>query len=457
MISTAESLAQLADVQTRDPLPVDVIHASKRCVIDWLAVAIAGSFEKQALALESGLLDELGHGSSRTLSGHKASMRTAALINGLASHIVEFDDIYAPGTYHPGSPTIAAALSAATGGNKSGLDLIRGIVAGYEVSNRVARALGTDHYRYWHTTGTVGTIGAAAAIASLHGLTTQQTAQALATSTTMAAGLQNAFRGVSEIKPLHAGHAADAGFIAIALAQNAVVAAPDMFEGETGLGQAMSANVDWASAIGTPEEFTILRMTIKNHGCCGHIFPALDGAMVLQKKNGFNAQDVESIHIGGYSATVNVTGNYTADEPASARFCLPFVVASGLVHGSIRLDAYTESRLNDPVVRELMPRISVTLDPERNAVFPAQRSANVQITLKDGRILNHFQPHRVGDPDLPLSDAQLENKFLELTSDRLNDANARILLKELWRLDEQPNLDGLYDSIQYVPQALAGS
>lgn len=409
-----------------------------------MAVTVAGSAGKQAAALEAGLADELGHGPSRTLSGYRSSMRTAALINGLASHIVEFDDIYAPGTCHPGSPVIAAALSAATGLDKSGQDLLEAVVAGYEISNRVARALGIAHYKNWHTTGTAGTVGATAAISRLRELDPESMAQALATSSTMAAGLQHAFRGVSEIKPLHSGHAADAGFIATALARNGVLAANDMFEGETGLGQVMSGDVDWERAIGNASEFTILRTTVKNHGCCGHIFAALDGALALQHLHGFGANEIASIEVGGYSATVDVTGNYIANNPASAKFCLPFVVASGLIHGTIRLNAYTDERLNDPHVLELMKRISVVLDPGIDAVFPEQRSANVHICLHNGDVLSHYQPHRIGDPDLPLSDAQLEDKFSELCSGVIDQARARELLDRLWRLDESCAVTELY-------------
>ena len=447
MTSVAERLARIVATQQANRLPEDVTHAAKRCLIDWVAVTIAGSVEKQARALEAGLSDELGFGPSRTLSGHAAPMRTAALINGLASHIVEFDDIYAPGTYHPGSPTIAAALSVATGLDKSGTDLLDAIVAGYEASNRVARGLGLDHYKTWHTTGTAGTIGAAAAAASLYGLNVDQTAQALATSTTMAAGLQNAFRGVSEIKPLHAGHAADAGLIATGLARNGVVAARDMFEAATGLGNAMSGAVDWDAAMGSTEEYTIRRMTVKNHGCCGHIFAALDGALALQAQHGVQVPDIAEIRVGGYSATVSVTGNYIADSAASAKFCLPFVLASGLVHGSIRLDAYGEARLKDQVVRDLMPRITVALAPEIDAVFPEQRSAKVWMVLHDGTELFHHQPHRIGDPDLPLSDAQIEDKFLELSSSVLGTTRARSLLATLWEIDTHRTLTDLYAAL----------
>lgn len=412
-----------------------------------MAATLAGSQKKQATALEAGLADELGHGSSRTLSGYRAPMRTAALINGVASHIVEFDDIYAPGTNHPGSPVIAAALSAATGLDKSGQELLEAVVAGYEVSNRVARALGIAHYKKWHTTGTAGTVGAAAATSRLWGLDAESTAQALATSSTMAAGLQGAFRGVSEIKPLHPGHAADAGFIATALARNGVLAAKDMFEGDTGLGHTMSDDVDWERAIGDAAEFTIQRTTIKNHGCCGHIFAAIDGAQALRQQHGFNVHEIDSIVVGGYSATVNVTGNYLTDNPASAKFSLPFVLASSLIHGSIRLHAYTHERLNDSQILELMKRVTVELDPEIDAVFPEQRSANVRISLRNGDVLTRYQPHRIGDPDLPLSDAQLEDKFFELCGCVIDQDKARDLLEKLWGLNELGTVAELYSPL----------
>jgi len=263
----------------------------------------------------------------------------------------------------------------------------------------------------------------------------------------MAAGLQQAFRGESEIKPLHAGHAADAGFIAAGLAREDVIAALDMFEGGSGLGIAMSGasgSIDWENAIGNTNENTIERMTIKNHGCCGHIFPALDGALTLQSEYGFAADEIAIIAAGGYSATVDVTGNYLADTPASAKFCLPFIVASALVHGSIRLDAYSPERLQDSTVRTLMSKISVHLDEAIEARFPSQRSANVFVTLNDGTELQHFQPHRVGDPDLPLTDDQLNHKFMELTGSVMSEERAETLLHNLWAMDSRADLDFFY-------------
>ncbi|MGE0719434.1 MAG: MmgE/PrpD family protein [Alphaproteobacteria bacterium] len=434
----ADRLAALA-CGIRD-LPPHVVHAAKRCLIDWYAATIPGAVGAPARALEAGLADELGHGGAWTLSGRRAPMRTAALVNGTASHTVEFDDIFAPAIYHPGSPTIAAALAAAQGLCKSGSDLVAAVVAGYEVSTRVGVAMGRAHYRFWHNTGTIGTIGAAAAVGRLRGFGPDMMAEALAISTTMAAGLQQTFRGDSETKPLHAGHAADAGHVAAALAAGGVRTARDMFEGEAGLGRAMSRDVEWDAALADSGIWNITRMTVKNHGCCGHIFPALDGALTMQREHGFGAAEVARIEVGGYSATVDVTGNQCIDSAAAAKFSLPFVVASGLVHGAIRLDAFDPPRLADRAVRALMPRISVALDPEIDALFPRQRAARIVVTLADGRRIERFQPHRVGDPELPLSDEQLSDKFRELTRGVITGEAAEALLARLWAAETVPDL-----------------
>lgn len=423
-------------------LPPDVVHAARRATVDWLAATLPGVAEPPTTLYAAALADEIGRGPATLLDGRRAPLRTAALLNGIASHTTEFDDIYAPAIYHPGSPTIAAALPAGQATGASGEAFLRAVVAGYEISTRIGRALGRAHYRHWHNTGTVGSFGAATAAGLLLGLDAPRLAHALATVATMAAGLQQAFRGDSQSKPLHAGHAAETGVLAVLAAREGVVGALDILDAPGGLGAAMGDSPDWGAAtadLGTA--WNILRTTVKNHGCCGHAFAAIDGALALQSEHRFAARDVAAIRVGGYSATVEVTGNMACDTPAAAKFSLPFLVASALVNGSVRLDACTPARLGDPAVRALMARIGVHLDPEVDALFPGQRAARLEIELGDGRTLQRFQPHRVGDPDLPLSDAQLEAKYRELATPVLGPAEAERLLAAVWMLDRQPNLD----------------
>jgi 2-methylcitrate dehydratase PrpD len=182
-------------------------------------------------------------------------------------------------------------------------------------------------------------------------------------------------------------------------------------------------------------------MTFKNHACCGHVFAAIDGALALQQQMRVLAPDIERVSIGTYKAALDVARHESPRTAAEARFSLKYTVASALTHGSVRLAAFEPSRLGDPVTRELMRRIDVAIDPELDAAFPAQRAARIAIESRDGRRGEHLQPTRKGDPEAPLSDTELEHKYLELASPVLGEDRARELLARLWRLESEAQLD----------------
>jgi 2-methylcitrate dehydratase PrpD len=196
----------------------------------------------------------------------------------------------------------------------------------------------------------------------------------------------------------------------------------------------MGGNPDWARALATlGEDFHITRMTFKNHACCGHTFAAIDGALALQKKMGVKAGEIEAVDVATYRAGLEVAHYESPVTPAQARFSLRYVVATGLTHGSVRLAAFENERIENPETRALMKRIRVALDPQLDAAFPAQRAARVAIQAR-GRREEHFQPTRIGDPDAPLSDAQLDEKYLELAIPVIGEEKARQELARLWQL-----------------------
>jgi len=266
-------------------------------------------------------------------------------------------------------------------------------------------------------------------------------AHALATAGTFAAALQQAFRSDAMSKPLHAGHAADAGAMAALAAGQGVTGALDVLEGAAGFGAAMSVDPDWAQATSElGSRYNITAMTFKNHGCCGHAFAAIDAALALKALHGFRPEDVDHIDIGGYRATVEVTGRKSVSTPFEGRFSTPFTVATALVHGSVRLAAFEPARLRDPAVQALMQRIDVHIDAQCEADFPGRRSARMAVRLRDGRELAHYQPHRKGDPEEPLDDAELTGKFFELATPGLGHNAAADLLESLWRVEERAGL-----------------
>ena len=443
MVAT-EVFAQHALRSRSAPLPPEVIHHAQRAVIDWYASLYPGLGAASVRVLEEVLADDLDCGAARLARpgpARAATPRAAALIHGTAAHAAELDDSFRDAMVHPGASTIAAALAAAQSVGANGLDFLRGVVLGYDVSTRIGVALGRAHYRHWHNTGTVGTFGAAAAAGSLLGLDEAAFANALAIAGTFAAGLQQAFRSEPMAKPLHAGRAAEAGLLAAQLAQRGMRSSLDILEGVGGLGHAMSTGADW-SCIGATlgQDFHVTRLTFKNHVGCGHNFPAMDGALALQRQHGFGHADIAAVELGVYQATLDIAPHVDPQNADQARFSLHYMVASALVHGSVRLSAFEPDRLRDPATRALMGRIHRALDPEVDAGFPGRRAARVRITLRDGRVLTHLQPDRKGDPELPLSDADLEGKLVELAAPVIGQTEAQALLTRIWALPRSGSL-----------------
>ncbi len=436
-----ETFARFAMGFAQAPLPPEVAHHAQRAVIDWYASIYPGLNTPAVQVLTHTLADNLDRGTAQLVLGRAATPRAAALIQGTAAHAAEVDDSFRDAMYHPGAATIAAALAAAQSVGASGPEFLRAVVLGYEISTRMGVVMGRPHYQYWHNTGTMGSFGAAAAAASLLKLDEVAFANALAIAATFTAGLQQAFRSEAMAKPLHAGRAAEAGVLAAQLAAGGIRSSLDVLEGESGLGQAMSQGPDWSrvgATLGT--DFHIIRLTFKNHIGCGHTFAAIDGALALQQEHGFGHADIERVQLGVYQPTLDIAPHVDPQNADQARFSLHYMVATALVHGSVRLSAFESDRLNDPHTRALMQRIDKALDPDVEAAFPGRRGARVTITLRDGRQLNLLQPDRKGDPELPLSDADLEGKLMELATPVIGENAARALLARIWQLHHSATL-----------------
>ncbi len=275
-----EAFSKYASDFRHAEVSANVIHHAKRAMMDWHAAVFPGWSMPPAAILREALSEDIGRGKCLLPDGQAATVRAAALILGTAAHAAELDDSFRDAMYHPGAATIAAALAMAQHVNASGLELLKAVILGYEISTRIGVALGRDHYAYWHNTGTVGSFGAAAAAGYLLKLDESRFAHALATVATFAAGLQQAFRSDSMSKPLHAGRAAEAGVLAASLTDKGLTGAADVLDGESGMGNAMSNGVDWKNAASTlGRDFHITRLTFKNHVGCGHTFAAIDAAL----------------------------------------------------------------------------------------------------------------------------------------------------------------------------------
>lgn len=435
------ALAQAAARWQSETLPEPVAWAARRAMLDWFATMLPGCPLPPATLLVGALAGERPAGGAICyVDGGVSSPRHAALLNAVASPIVEFDDIFRDGGYHPGSATVAAALALAQHHGRSAQDLHRAIVAGYEVGCRVSLAIQPSHYAFWHTTATVGTIGAAVAGAALLGCDAAGIGHAIALASSFAGGHQQNLQGEGMAKALHPGHAADAGLLAAYAAAAGVTGSPESLHGAKGFAAATSASPgDWSAALDGLGEWTpITRMTIKAHGCCGHIFPALDGLKAMREATPFGPEQIASIDIDGYGATREMCDRPQAVSAQDARFSIQYCLAAQLVLGGVRLDAFRPEALADPRIRALMPKITVSEDAELAAAYPRRRQARLTVALVDGSRLEHHQAFRTGDPEAPLSDAELIAKFDELAGSVANPVDVAALRTTILESDRLP-------------------
>lgn len=381
--------------------------AARDAFLDWLSVTLGGSAQPITTALLNGLGP--GDGPSRVVGRDvRAPTSVAALVNGTAAHVLELDDIYSPGLFHPGAPVIAAALAVADQSDATFGRLMRAVVVGYEVGCRLAADLGPTHYAHWHTTGTAGAVAAAAAAADLRDADTATFAHALSLAATMAGGVQQTFRSDAAGKPLHAGAAAQAGVVAAAAAAGGVTGAADVFEAPAGFAAATGTTTDWAACrAGVDRPLAIENVTVKPFASCGHAFAPIDGAARLRAAD-VAAPDVREIIVETY-ATAIVTAGIAAPRTAAERnFSIPFLVAAALTNGTERL----AEAADDPLVRRLTALVRLIPDEGFDARFPARRGARVTAVLAGGQRRVVEVADRPGSPERPLDAQQRASKFL---------------------------------------------
>ncbi len=441
--------AQAADDWCSCPLNDAIAHDARRAVLDWFAALLPGCVEGPVIPLSRALAS--GRGTGRAVAyvdGAFGSARHAAFLNGVASHTVEFDDIFRDGGYHPGSPTISAALAVAQDVGAPAETFYRAVIGGYDVGCRIAMALQPSHYRDWHITGTVGTMGAAVSTAMLKGCDAAGIGHAIAIASSFAGGHQENLQGQGQTKPLHCGHAAEAGVLAGLAAAAGVTGSPDSLHAPHGYAAASSDSTgNWTAAFASLGDWTpISRMTFKNHGCCGHIFPTLDGLRAMQAKRAFGPDDVARIEILGYGPTVAICDRMQVITPRDARFSVQYCTAALLYTGGVRMAAFTPEAMARGDLRTFMHKVQVREDAEIAARYPAQRQAKIKVTLTSGEVLEHFQPTRKGDPDDPLSDAELFEKYDELTTGVVNAQDAAQLRDTIMTSRDLPGAVSLTSS-----------
>ena len=442
--SLTEQLAEFVVDARAEAVPAVVREQAAWWVLDWLGCAIAGlETEPGRIFLQHATDQPAGLASCLGLADGRAP-QAAALHNGGVSHIVEMDDVDRASVIHPGAVVIPAALAVGERIGASGRDLLAAIALGYEVAIRVGESVGKTHYFYWHNTATCGVFGAAAAAGWLLGLDARRMTWALGSAGTQAGGLWEFIADGAMSKHLHTGRAAANGVLAAELAALGFTGARRILDGRQGFFAATAPD-------GNPSAVTadlgsgwkLLGVSIKPYPSCRHTHSAIDAALQLRREHGLRIEDIERVDIAGYHSVLELTDNPTPQHLYAAKFSVQYCVARALADGAVRLSDFSDERIADPAVRDLMARTGVRLDQALDARYPREFPAAVTVILRDGRTVRALVGSPKGDPENPLTADELTAKFQKMLPGTPYEGRAEELLATMVGLDQLGNVRGL--------------
>jgi 2-methylcitrate dehydratase PrpD len=418
---TQEVVSFVHKTRYRD-IPPEVIRLAQGFILDGLGVTLAGSTEMGSRILQA-YIRQLGGRAEATVVGTAlmAPSAKAALANGASGHAMDYDDTQLStskeGVYglltHPTVPILAAVLAVGEKQRISGQELLLAYILGVEVECRIADAINPRHYQSgFHSTATIGGLGAAVAAGKLLNLREEPLARALGLAASMASGLRENFGTMT--KPLHAGRAAENGVTAAQLAEKGFTSATNILEAKRGFFNAMAGGCDEAKItgrLGRPYFMQEPGISIKPYPSGSLSHPAQDLILDLVKAHTLHAQEIEAIEVGTNSNVPNALIYPMPKTALEGKFSVPFGMAIAVLERKAGIAQFTDRKVRDPKIVELMKRVTLYIDQELEALGYDQVRSRVRIKLKDGRILEGRADVAKGHPLKPMSWAEIGEKF----------------------------------------------
>jgi len=427
-------------------LPSEVVQKAKHCLMDTLGAALAGSKSQEALIAKR-IAPKLNPKKEATLitGKGKVGVLEAAMANGIMAHVLELDDgnRYAMG--HPGVGVIPAVLALGEKEKKKGKDILPAIVAGYEIFGRIGAGGNPSHFnRGFHTTGTCGTFAAAAAASRLLNLNESKVVSALGLAGSQAAGIFAFLADGTMTKVLHAGKAAQNGILSAYLAKEGFTGPTYVLEDKRGFYQTFSDSFDAQRVLeGLGEKYEIMNTYVKYHASCRHSHAPIDAILELRRRNPFDPQDIEKVHVYTYTIAAKLIGGKQVTTPVSGKMSLPYSAAVAILYGKVGLEEFKPQRLQDPAVKALMEKIDVHPDAGLDKMVPHHRGARAEIIFKDGRRVTSEILDPKGEPENPGTENDLYDKFRLLAGTVFNRKKVEKILDKIDNLEKVKDISEL--------------
>jgi 2-methylcitrate dehydratase PrpD len=413
-MNTTETMAHFLCKTSFEDLPGSVVKKAKMHFLDYIGVSLDGfrkNIHKHAIDLYPARAAE----SSVIGSQDKKSCVDACFLNSIMAGSSNFEDGHRFASGHPAAVVTPAALAVAELQGSTGKDFILSVVLGYEIFCRVARCINPSHLnRGFHSTSTVGAFGSASAVGKILHLDYDQVCRSLDLATAFSgAGFLDAL--TSQLRYFQVARASQAGLIAAFLARQNISTSRNILDGPRGFCSAVADKYDLLAVTeGLGERFEIMTAYLKMHGGCRHIAAPMDAVRKIIAENSLSPLDIERIFIKTYPVAMD----YEIENPTTgteAEFSIPFGVSISIFEPFTGPEAFTDNKLNDPAIKDMMKRISVEVDPRLAAAYPNKRGVIAQVYSKAGEYQCELEVAK-GDPEFPASENDIIEKFRHLTA-----------------------------------------
>jgi 2-methylcitrate dehydratase PrpD len=433
------TLARWIVSSKREDVPATVRREAVRTFFNYMGCAVGGSHH-ETVGIAISALAPFSGPAQATILGRKERLDIlhASLMNGISSHVLDYDDTHLRTIIHPAGPVVSAILALSETRPVSGPEFLHALIVGVEVECRIGNAVYPNHYTTgWHITGTTGVFGAAAATGKLMGLNEQQMLYALGLASTQPVGLQEMFGTMT--KSFHPGRAAQNGLTSALMAARNFTSSTQSLEAKYGWANVLSTARDYSqitARLGSSYEIAV--NTYKPFACGIVMHPTIDGCIQLRNEQKLTAAAIERIELRVHPLVLDLTGKKTPTIGLEGKFSIYHAAAVAIVEGAGGDAQFSDRAVQLKDVVALRDRVTATVD---NAIKEDQ--VRIAVVLKDGRRLEKFVEHAVGSVDHPMSDSDLETKFHGLADTILPRDRVRQLMELCWKLETVPQASAI--------------
>jgi 2-methylcitrate dehydratase PrpD len=434
-----------------EDIPPDVRHEAKRALVNVVGCAIGGSPHPAVTTAIRALGPFSGERTASVIGRvERLDPLHASLMNGISSHVEDYDDTTPKNYSHTSSPVASALFAYASANPVGGRDFVEAFVLGFEAASRIGNVVYPSHYDVgWHMTGTIGVFGAAAAIGKLIGLDQQQMVWALGLAATQSAGLREMFGSMG--KAFHPGRSAQNGYAAALLAQAGFTSGERGIEGPRGFAHVQAAARDLsriATRLGV--DFDLRENTYKPFPCGIVNHPTIDGAIQIHDEQRPDPASIVAVRLRVAPLVLDLCNQQNITKGLQGKFSVYHGAAVGLVRGKAGLREYTDEAVNDAAIKRVRELTTAHGDPS-----VTEDQVHVEVELSDGRRLSKFVEQSLGNIHKPLSDQQLEDKFRDQAVLVLPAAQVESIVQQCWQIDRLDDVGELVRAT--VPDGVAAT